>query len=424
MAVILMLIVFVVLLFLSLPVSFSILAASIVYFIYTGLPAVTIIQRLTGGVNSFTLLAIPGFILAGELMNTGGITTRIFNFAKTPLRHVTGGLGHANVVASIIFAGMTGSAIADTAGLGSIELKAMKDAGYDEDFSLAITGASSTIGPIIPPSIPMVLYGVAAGASIGRLFMGGFLPGLLMGAIMCVMVYLQCRRKNYVKESRASISEVLSSFVSAFFPLMTPVIIIGGMMSGVFTPTEAAVVAIVYALILCIVYRTLTWRDFIEVLARTVKQTVPVMLVVAAANIFAWILSRERIPSIVLSFFSSYIHNKVGMLLMINLFLLIVGCFLDPPVAIPIITPVLLPLVMAYNVDIVHFGVIMVLNLMIGLLTPPIGMILFVLSSVASVPFERVVKAVIPYIICLLISLMLVTFWPQMVMLIPNLVFG
>lgn len=424
MEIVVMLAVFVVLLFLSVPVSFSILASSIVYFIIKDIPAITVIQRITGGVNSFTLLAIPGFILAGELMNTGGITTRIFNFAKTPLRHITGGLGHANVFASIIFAGMTGSAIADTAGLGSIELKAMKDAGYDEDFSLAITGASSTIGPIIPPSIPMVLYGVAAGASIGRLFMGGFLPGLLMGGCMCVLVYFQCRKKNYTKEPKASLREVLASFVGAFFPLLTPVIIIGGMMSGIFTPTEAAAVAIVYALALCIVYKTLSWADFVDVLARTVKQTVPVMFVVAAANIFAWILSRERVPTLVLEFFSQFINNKTQMLLMVNLFLLIVGCFLDPPVAIPIVTPVLLPLVMAYNVDIVHFGVLMVLNLMIGLLTPPIGMILFVLSSVGSTSFEAVVKAIWPYIICLVFSLLVVTFWPDLVLFIPNLIFG
>ena len=424
MPIIVMMAVFLVLMLLSMPVSFSIFASSIVYFIMADLPLISIVQRMTGGINSFTLLAIPGFMLAGNIMNTGGITRRIFRAVKTPLRHINGGLGHANVVASVIFAGMTGSAIADTAGLGAIELEAMRDAGYDEDFSLAITGASSTIGPIIPPSIPMVLYAVAAGASIGRLFIGGVLPGLLMAACLCTMVSLQCRKRNYQTEPRAGLKEIFVDFGKAFFPLMTPVILIGGMMSGIFTPTEAAIIAIVYAIVLCIVYKAIDWKQFYHAMRETVVGTVPVLFVVATANIFAWILSREQIPAKFMEFLCQFIHSKTSALLFINAFLLVVGCFLDPPVAIPIVTPVLMPLVAAFGIDIVHFGVIMVLNLMIGLLTPPVGMILFVLSSVGKVPFEKVVKAVLPYLLALVVSLLVVTFWEDIVLILPNLVFG
>lgn len=415
---------FVILMLLKTPVSFSLFISSLVYIILYDFPVSIIIQRMMAGPDSFTLLAIPGFILAGSIMNTGGITQRIFHFCDVCVGHITGGLGHSNVFASIIFAGMSGTAVADAAGLGAIELKAMKDAGYDEDFSLAVTGASSIVGPIIPPSVPAVVFGVASGVSIGRLFAAGFIPGLFMGLSISVLIYFQCKKRGYVKRKRASAKEIWVAFRYAFFPLLTPIVIVGGILIGVFTPTEAAMIAVIYSMILALVYKAMKPKDMIQFFRETIQTTVSVMFIVSAAAIFGWILAAEQVPQTLANNFLAVVENKYIALIYINIFLLLVGCFMETIAAITILTPVLMPITMAMGIDPVHFGIIMILNLMIGLLTPPIGMVLYVLSTVSDVPFEKISKAITPYLILLIIVLYIFTFVPEIVLFLPRLLLG
>ncbi|MDR2589286.1 MAG: TRAP transporter large permease [Spirochaetales bacterium] len=420
---------FFLLLILKVPVSFSLLTSSVLYLMSQGMPPFMAVIRMAMGVgDSFPLMAVPFFILAGAIMNTGGITTRIFDFADKVCGHITGGLGHANILASIIFSGMSGTAIADTGGLGAIELKAMKDAGYDDDFSLAITGASSIIGPIIPPSVPAVVFGVVGGVSIGRLFIGGVVPGLIMGFSMGLFVYFQSKRRGYPKKKWVSLGNFLCELVSStrksFFALLTPVVIIGGIFIGVITPTEAAILAVVYSLILSIAYGDFKKEHFAKVLRETVDGTVSVMFIVSCASIFGYILASEQIPQKMADFFLTTIPNKYIALLVINILLLIAGTFMETISAITILTPVLVPVAVGFGIDPVHFGIVMILNLMIGLMTPPVGMVLYVLSGVSKVPFEDIVKAIWPYIIVLTIVLLIITFVPAIVLFLPDLIFA
>ncbi len=410
---------------LGFPVAIALAGSSAVFIIVTGqVPSMVVAHRMINGVDSFPLLAVPFFILAGNLMNTSGITERIFEFAKALVGWMRGGLGHVNIGASVIFAGMSGAAVADAGGLGAIEIKAMRDAGYDPGFSVGVTAASSTIGPIIPPSLPMVIYGVVAGASIGQLFAAGFIPGLVMAVSLMVMVFFYSRVRNYPRDARFSIRRLGSSSRRAFLSLLTPVIIVGGILTGAFTPTEAAIAACVWALFLgLIVYRTLTWRRFLRVSYDTIETTSVVLFIVAAASIFAWLLTSNRVPEQFAALLLSASDNPIVILILINLILLIVGCFLETVAAITILVPVLLPIAVKMGVDPVHFGVIMVLNLMIGLLTPPIGMVLYVLSRVSKVPFERCVTATAPFLIPLGIVLLLVTFVPAITMWLPTLLY-
>lgn len=417
-----MIIVLVVLLVFGVPVSFSLISSSLLYLIMNDIPPMIAIQKLTMSIgDSFTLISVPFFVLAGAIMNSGGITKKIFDFANKLVGHITGGLGHANVVASIIFSGMSGTAIADVGGLGAIELKAMKDAGYDEDFSLAVTGASSIIGPIIPPSVPAVLFGVLAGVSVGKLFIAGIVPGLIMGFVMSVFIYFQSKKRNYPKSKKAILKEIGIAFKESFWALLTPVVIIGGIVGGVFTPTEGAVIAVVYALILTIAYKELKWEDIPNFLKQTADNTVSVMLIVAGAAIFGWILSIEQVPQHITSFFLNNVESDIITILLVTFLLLIVGTFMETIAAITILTPVLLPVAVNAGLDPIHFGIIMILNLMIGLLTPPLGMVLYVLSSVSKVPFERIAKVSLPYVLVLFITLLIFTFVPQIVMFLPNL---
>lgn len=407
------------------PVAIALAGSSAIFIIVFGtVPEMVVAHRMINGVDSFPLLAVPFFILAGNLMNTSGITERIFNFAKAMIGWMRGGLGHVNVGASVIFAGMSGAAVADAGGLGAIEIKAMRDAKYDPDFAVGVTAASSTIGPIIPPSLPMVIYGVVAGASIGQLFAAGFIPGLVMALSLSLMVAWYARRRGYPRDEAFQLRRFGSSFVRAFLSLMTPVIIVGGILSGAFTPTEAAIAACAWAMFLgLIVYRTLTWRRFLRVSFDTIETTAVVLFVVGAASIFAWILTQNRVPETFASLILSFSDNRIVVLLLINLILLIVGCFMETVAAITILVPVLLPIAVEMGVDPVHFGVIMVLNLMIGLLTPPVGMVLYVLSRVSKVPFERCVAATAPFLIPLVIVLVLVTFVPAVTMWLPTLLY-
>ena len=360
------------------PIAIALGGSSALWvYLSKSVPDFTILHRMVMGVDSFPLLAIPFFILAGSLMNAAGLTNQIFNFAKAVVGWLPGGLGHVNIGASIIFAGMSGAAVADAGGLGTIEIKAMNDAGYDLDFSVAVTAASSTIGPIIPPSLPMVIYGVMASTSIGKLFIAGFIPGLLMGLALAIMVAYYAHKRNYPRDTQFSIKQLGISFIQGLPALMTPVIIIGGIASGIFTPTEAAIAAVVYALILGLVYRTLDLKKLVAISMETAETTAVILLIVGGASIFAWVLTANQVTERFATIFLSITENKYLLLLVINILLLIVGCFMETIASITILTPVLLPVAMKLGVDPIHFGVIMVLNLMIGLLTPPVGMVLF-----------------------------------------------
>ena len=414
---------FLALLTIGVPVAIALGGASLLYVIVEGVqPHLVVLHRMVGGTDSFPLLAIPFFIMAGSLMNSSGITARIFGFAMALVGWLRGGLGHVNVVASIIFAGMSGTAVADAAGLGMIEIKAMKDQGYDLDFSVGITGGSSTIGPIIPPSLPMVIYGVMANASIGQLFAAGFLPGLTMGLTLMAMVFWFAHTRNYRRDVRFSVPNLWVATKKAFLPLMTPIILVGGMVTGVFTPTEAAIAATVYALVLGVcVYRTLSLKRLIKISFETIETTAIILLIVAGASIFGYLITTSKITDHVADAVLAITTQPWAVLLLVNIFLLIVGCFMETIAAITILVPVLMPLVERIGVDPVHFGVIMVLNLMIGLLTPPVGMVLYVLARVANISLDRTTRACAPFLIPLIATLAIVTYWPSMVMLLPNL---
>ncbi|HOV38043.1 MAG TPA: TRAP transporter large permease [Spirochaetales bacterium] len=384
----------------------------------------TILHRIVNGMDSFPLLAIPFFIMAGTLMNETGLTNQIYNFANALVGWLPGGLGHVNIGGSVIFAGMSGTAVADAGGLGTIEIKAMTDAGYDLDFSLAVTAASSTIGPIIPPSLPMVIYGVMASASIGRLFIAGFVPGILMAIAMSVLVAYYAKKRNYPRDTSFSLRRLGKRTIEGIPALITPIIIIGGIMSGVFTPTEAAIAAVAYALILSLIYKTLTLKKLVAVSLETAETTAVILLIVGCASIFAWVLTVTQTTEKFAMVMLSLSNNKYVVLLIINLILLVVGCFMETIAAITILTPVFLPVITNLGIDPVHFGVIMVFNLMIGLLTPPVGMVLFVLARVTKVPFERVAKATAPFLIPLLAVLILISVWEPACLWLPNLVFN
>ena len=459
---------FVALMATGLPIAIAMCVASLLYIWISGTtPPLTVVHRMVGGVDSFPLLAVPFFIYAGNLMNSAGITTRIFNFALALVGWLKGGLGHVNVVASVIFSGMSGTAVADAGGLGTIEIKAMRENGYPIGFSVGVTAASSTLGPIIPPSLPMVIYGVQANASIGKLFAGGFIPGAVMAIVMMAMVSWYAHTRNYGADlvfswgrmGRAFIetgaiavtsavlyvlwsNETLGGFVrfgipliavmavdkllrfEAFMALLTPVILIGGMASGLFTPTEAAVAAVAWALFLGFVwYRTLSLRILIKVSMDTIETTATVLFIVASASIFAWVLTTTQITDAIAQWVLSISDSPAVFLLLANLFLLFVGCFMETIAAITILVPVFMPIIAKLGIDPVHFGVVMVLNLMIGLLTPPVGMVLFILQKVAKISFEATVRAVAPWLLPLLATLALITYVPQLVLWLPGVIY-
>jgi TRAP-type C4-dicarboxylate transport system permease large subunit len=449
------------------PIAIAMAGASLLYVLFSGtIPPIAVIHRMVGGVDSFPLLAVPFFILAGNLMNSAGITNRIYNFALSLVGWLKGGLGHVNVVGSVVFAGMSGTAVADAGGLGTIEIKAMKEHGYPTDFAVGITAASSTLGPIIPPSLPMVIYGVQANTSIGQLFAAGFVPGVIMALFMMLMIGVIAHVRGYHQDIAFSWSRLGNAFMelgvvlavplsiwgmvsaglglnwaalialvvlvacdvffrfSAVMPLMAPVILLGGMATGAFTPTEAAVAAAAWALVLGIFrYRTLNWKMFVKISMDTLETTAIVLFIVAAASIFGWVLTTTRVTEAIAAWVLSISSNPLVFLLLVNLFLLFVGCFMETIAAITILVPVLMPIVNQLGIDPVHFGLIMVLNLMIGLLTPPVGMVLFVLARVANISFDQCVRACAPWLAPLLVTLALITYVPDIVLWLPTLLY-
>lgn len=423
--IIIMLVVLFALLIIGVPVGIALAGSSMLWVLMSGsVPDFVVIHRMVNGVDSFPLLAIPFFILAGNLMNSAGITNRIFAFATACIGWLRGGLGHVNIIASVLFAGMSGAAVADAGGLGTIEIKAMRDAGYDDDFAVAVTAASSTIGPIIPPSLPMVVYGVMASASVGQLFAAGFIPGLLMAVALMLLVAWYAKKRNYPRDTRFNIRLLGKTFKRAFLSLLTPVIIVGGILTGAFTPTEAAISACAYALLLGIViYRTLTWKRLLVVSMDTIETSAIICFIVAAASIFAWILTSNRVTEHFTTMLMTITQNPIILLILLNLVLFVVGCFMETVAAITILVPVLLPVAEGIGIDPVHFGVIMVLNLMIGLLTPPVGMVLYVLSRVSGISFERCTSATMPFLFPLVVVLALITFVPGFSMWLPTLIY-
>jgi tripartite ATP-independent transporter DctM subunit len=371
-------------------------------------------------------LAMPFFILAARLMNSAGITNRIFNFCLAIVGHKRGGLAHVNVVSSMIFSGISGSAMADVAGLGAIEVKAMRENGYDPGYTAAVTAASCTIGPVVPPSMIMILIGVMMEESVGRLFAGGFIPGVMMGFSLMLLIYFQSFSQKFPfppPRPRVNRAELVKATKDGFLALLAPVIILGAILSGVTTPTEAGIIGVLYAIFLGIIYKELTFKSFWQVLKDAALQTGTVMFIVSAAYIFAWIVTTQRTANIAYEFVIQFVSSKWAILLIVNVVLLLIGCIIEGLAAIMITVPVLLPLMQKLQVDPTHFGVFLCINILIGLLTPPLGMAVYVSTDLAKVSVMEGFKKSAPFLIPLIITLLLVTYVPEFVLFIPNLIF-
>jgi len=412
-----------ILLALGFPIYLALTGASLLYILlHPDLSVLLAVQRMVSAPDSFALLAVPFFILAGQIMNSGGVTDRIFRFATGLVGHFRGGLGYVNVLASVIFAGMSGSALADAGGLGLVEIKAMRDDGYDDDFSIGVTGSSSTIGPIIPPSIPFVIFGAVGNVSVAGLFIGGVIPGLIMAIALAVMVFVLARRRDYPVHPRTTARELWASFRQSFLALLMPVILIGGIWFGFFTPTEAAFVSILYALIVTgMVYQDLPFSRIPPMVVETVRMVAPAMAIVAGASLFGWIMNYEKVDQALMKLLFGITTNKIAVLLIINVVLLIMGMFLEVISVIMLVLPILQPIVKILGIHPIHLGVVMVLNLMIGLLTPPVGFVLYILASITGRDLAYVVRAVLPWIIPLLVALFLITIFPELVLFLPRL---
>jgi len=406
---------------LGMPIAFSLGISSLFYIFFSDLSLANLTFKLALSTGSYPMLAIPLFMLAGKLMNRGGITDRIYQFALDLVGHIRGGLGHVNVLVSILFAGMSGSVLADVAGLGEIEMKSMNEAGYDKDFSMGVTLASSAIGPIFPPSVPMVIFGVIAEVSIPGLFLGGFLPGLLIAACLMTFIVIISRKRDYQTTPFPPLSRLLKSFVYAFPSIMTPVIIVGGMTLGVFSPTEAAAVAVLYCLFLGIaIYRKLRLKDIRETVVETVISTSKLMFVIATALLFGYILTIEEVPQKTAELLVSMSSNTWLVLLIINVVLLLLGAIIENAILLLVLAPILVPAVTELGVDPLQFGVMMVFNIMIGQYTPPMGLSLYIMKDISGLSFERVCRAAFPFLIPLVFALLLITYIPEIVLTVPR----
>jgi tripartite ATP-independent transporter DctM subunit len=413
---------FILLLFLGLPIAFALLVPCIAAFaIYPEISVQLMDARLANAYMSSTLLAIPLFIFAAQILTDIKVADAIFGFVNRCVGHVRGGLAHVNVLASVIFAGMSGSAVADAAGLGKVEIKAMNDQGYPPPFSAAVTAGSATIGPIVPPSIPVIIYGSLAGVSIGKLLIGGLIPGLIMALVMMIQISLIAKRRGFPKTKFAGFRALWKDALQAIPGLMAPLILIGGMLSGFFTPTEAATVAVVYAMVVGFSCKTLTFKGLWQIFKRSALESALIMFTFFGASLIGLMVTRLHVADAAVNFMSGLTDNPQVLLLVLNIFLLIVGCLLDNIPAIILLSPILVPLVQSYGIDPIHFGIIMILNLMIGLITPPMGGILFVTCKVAKLKLVELLKEIWPFILWLIIALMVVTFGPQTVLWLPNL---
>ncbi|MGM0829150.1 MAG: TRAP transporter large permease [Bacillota bacterium] len=413
---------FLILIFISVPIAFSLGISSIIYLLIADIPLSIVPQKMFAGLNSFVLLSIPGFILAGNLMNAGGITERIIGFTNNFVGHIRGGLGLANVGSSMGFAGISGTALADTASIGAVMIPAMKKEGYDADFSAAVTSSSSTVGPIIPPSLPMIIVGTLASVSIGDLFLAGAVPGVLLGLSLMLVTYVISVKRKYPKGERQPIGVIAKSFTGAFWALLMTFVILFGILGGYFTPTEASIVAVVYALVVgMFVYKELKLKDLPKILLDSMVSTASIMFLVGFANLFGWILVSEQIPILVADGILGISDNPIVVILLINLLLLFVGTFMETIAALVILFPVLLPVASSVGMDPVHFGVMMVLNLVIGLSTPPVGVCLFVASSIGKVSIGKTSKALLPFLGASLVVLLLVAFIPEITLFLPGL---
>jgi len=411
----------------GLPIAVSMGLTAVIFFVALGEGDVLcmIPARMYSSTTSFTLLAIPFFILTGNLMNAGGITNRLFRFAHNLVGHLKGGLGHVVVVSAMIFAGMTGAAVAEAAAIGTVGLEGMTKRGFDRKFSTAIIASASTIGPVIPPSIPLVIYGSITGTSVGRLFLGGFIPGFLMGIALMIIVYIVSGQRGYPRERRATLRELMDSTLGALSAVLTPVIIIGGMVSGIFTPTEASVAATVYALILTMfIYKEVKLKDIPRILWETLESSVRVLFIISAAGIFGWLLIHQRVPETVIKGLLSLSGNPWIVLLIINIILIILGCFMEGISVLLLTIPVFVPVITKLGIDPVHFGLIMTLNSMIGLLTPPVGMVLYTMSSISRIPVWDLAHELRWHLVALMVVLGLVTQVPSITTFVPNLLMG
>lgn len=413
---------FIILIFFGLPVAFSLGLSSLIYLLLEDIPLTIMAQKMYAGLDSFTLVSIPGFILAGNLMNTGGMTKRIIDFANSILGHIRGGLSLANIGASMLFAGISGTALADTASIGAMLIPAMKAEGYEADFSAAVTASSSTVGPIIPPSLPMIIAGTLTGISVGKLFVAGALPGILLGLSMMVVSYIISIKRNHPKGERQTIKFIFRTFLDAIWAIGLTALILVGILTGVFTPTEASIMAVLYAVIVGLfVYKDLKWKQIPGAIIDSIKMSAAIMILVGFANLFAWILASERIPQMIAAGILSISTNPIIVILLLNLLLLFVGTFMETIAALIILFPVLLPVAVSVGMDPIQFGVMAVLNLVIGLTTPPVGVCLFVAGGIADVSLVKLSKAVIPFLMVSLAVLMLVSFVPAVSLFLPSL---
>lgn len=414
---------FFILLFLGIPIAYALCMSSLLYMVvYSDVPLIIIAQQMLKGVDSFTLMAIPFFVIAGSLMQNGGIARRMVNFAKSCIGFIPGGLAVVTVVTSMIFAAMTGAGAATTAAVGGIMIPFMRDEGYDADYASAVQAVGGIFGPLIPPSVLMVLYGVASGESVGDMLLAGLLPGLFLGVIVIAVVLFQCMKKGYKGSGSFDIKEVGSSFIKAIWAMLAPVIILGGIYSGLFTPTEASAVACFYCLFIGIfVYREIKPKEVCNIVFDGVKSAASIMFIVGATQVFGWVITREGIPQMVAELFTSSISSPLVFLLAVCLILLVAGCFIDAVPALLIFAPIFCPTALAYGIDMIHFGVVMVVVLCIGLVTPPVGINLFVASSVGGEPIHKIIPHLPKLILSIMVGALLIVLIPAMSTFLPSL---
>lgn len=413
------------LMLLGLPIAFTIGISSLLWLITSSpFPLAIVPQKVFAGIDSWSLLSIPLFLLVGSLMNNGGITNKLIKLVNSFVGHIKGGLGLANVGVSMLFAGISGTALADTASIGAVLIPAMEDDGYDSEFACSVTVSSSIVGPIIPPSTPMILTGSLLSISIGKLFIAGAIPGIILGLSLMLMTYYLAVKRGYPSGEKASFKEIIENLKDAILPLILPIIMVGGIVFGIFTPTEAASIGAMIALILGVfVYKTLNFKKLVQTFLDSAVSTASIMVLVGLASLFAWILSVEHVPETVANYVMALTDNRILIILLINLLLLFVGTFMETVAAILVIFPIVFQISTVIGMDPIHFGVMAVLALMVGLITPPLGVCLFVASSISKISIIKIAKANMPYLITILLVLLLVAFVPQLSLWLPRLIY-